>query len=293
MTPNVRAMRNDDAEDDPESERLPAERLVDILAHLAGNVLEHRDAPRRRGSTPSAPRTSSPLTSRPRTRLRETPPSKTTASVFCIEFITPVAPQSASPRVTSPARLQGDGTEVISVSSLRSLRREVELVARSQRRDPAGRRGSTTASGRGSSRRTSREERARRARGRRSPPRTASRRDGRRGRAPHGRGRRARRREDWDPGNVATVASSEGVMLAHTFFRSYVRAVRDTLVAPPRRGDTNPRGRNSVTSYRRDGNSATLTRRSRTSTTRARSGDGSSPSFSGRSSSCSLPRAAA
>ena len=68
--------------------------------------------------TPSAPSTSRPLTSLPRTRLRETPPSKTTASVFCIEFITPVAPHRASPSVNRPARLQGEGTEEISVSSL-------------------------------------------------------------------------------------------------------------------------------------------------------------------------------
>ena len=140
--------------------------------------------------TPSAPRTRRPLTSRPRTRLRETPPSKTTASVFCIEFITRVAPQSASPRVKRPARLQGEGTEVISVSSLRDpLRRESELVAdrgdETPLIDPARREHL------GEDRRHEGREgnSARRAHGRRSPQRTASRRGVRRGRSPPGRGR--------------------------------------------------------------------------------------------------------
>ena len=45
------------------------------------------------------------------------PSSNTTASVFSTDDITPVAPQSASPSATRPARLQGEGTAAIKESS--------------------------------------------------------------------------------------------------------------------------------------------------------------------------------
>ena len=145
-TRNVRRDGHDGAEEDPESERLPARGsrpTFSLTLRATFSSIETITAQRIR---PSAPSTSRPLTSLPRTRLRETPPSNTTASVFCIEFITPVAPQSASPSVTRPARLQGDGTDGDQrVEPGRPLRREIELVGDRRRRDPVGRPWSTTA----------------------------------------------------------------------------------------------------------------------------------------------------
>ena len=209
---------------------------------------------------PSAPSTSSALTSRPRTSLRATPSSKTTASVFCTEFITPVAPQRASPSATRPARLQGDGTAAIRLSSLSAPEAESPSWSRDRRDEILPLRARRPrAPGRGSWRRTSRAARGRRARDRRSRLRTGSLRAARSARSPRGRGRRARaegtRARSWEgpypgtalhlaPNAVATRRDAVRRRSGSARRRSAQRRARERATrAAPRRGPSATTGR--------------------------------------------------
>ena len=176
---------------DPEPERLPAEGSSTFSLTFGRRSRASRP-PRRTRSGRALRARAGCSRAGPGRGSRATPPSNTTASVFWIDDITPVAPHSASPRADeageAPRRRNGRDQRV---EPGRPLGREVELGRRSPRRDPAARRCSTKAPGRGSSPRTSRGARARTAPGTRSRRRTGSRRAARSGRPSRADERRA------------------------------------------------------------------------------------------------------
>ena len=107
--------RHHDAEEDPNPNgcQSRASSTFALTFRATFSTIDMSTASRIR---PSAPSTRRALTSLPRINEREAPWSNTTASVFCTDDITPVAPHSASPSATTPATLHGEGTALISAS---------------------------------------------------------------------------------------------------------------------------------------------------------------------------------